>query len=287
MIHSHIGHNPVLLHQSSAHNILIAFFLNLTFTVIAVAGGLITDSNAILSESVHNLGCTLSLGLAWVFQRMAAKPATDKYPFGYRRFALLGALINATVITIGSILMLVESFGGLSEHEHGEIMANGMFWIALAGIFFKGVAVLQTRGKGANERMVSLHLLSDMMGWVAVLIVSIVLLFVDIPKLDSILSVLISVYILINVIRGLCDVFSVLMESLPKQIDSVMLRNEIEHLQGVSSLSSLRVWGLDGESSAAMLTISLSADADVTATKTSIRTLLKSKNISDISIEIE
>src|SRR5574344_1067634 len=226
MIHSHIGHNPVLLHQSSAHNILIAFFLNLTFTVIAVAGGLITGSNAILSESVHNLGCTLSLGLAWVFQRMAAKPATDNYPFGYRRFALMGALINATVITTGSILMLVESLGGLSEHEHGKVMANGMFWIALAGIFFKGIAVLQTRGKGANERMVSLHLLSDMMGWVAVLIVSIVLLFVDIPKLDSILSVLISVYILINVIRGLCDVFSVLMERRPKQVDTAVLRNE-------------------------------------------------------------
>ena len=124
-------------------------------------------------------------------------------------------------------------------------------------------------------------------GWVAVLIVSIVLLFFDIPKLDSILSVLISVYILINVIRGLCDVFSVLVERRPKQVDTAVLRNDIEHLQGVSSLSSLRVWGLDGESSAAMVTISLSADADVTATKTSIRTLLKSNNISDVSIEIE
>lgn len=287
MIHSHTGLNPVLQHQSSAHNILIAFFLNLAFTVIAVAGGIITGSNAILSESIHNLSCTLSIGLAWVFQRLALRPATDKYPFGYRRFALLGALINATVITIGSTLVLVESFGGLSEHEHGEVMANGMFWIALAGIFFKGVAVLQTRGKGANERMVSLHLLSDMMGWVAVLIVSIVLLFVYVPKLDSILSVLISVYILINVIRSLCDVFSVLMEKLPKQIDPVMLRNEIEHLQGVSSLSSLKVWGLDGEASAAMLTITLSADADASVTKTTIRNILNSHNINDYSIEIE
>ncbi len=287
MIHSHTGLNPVLQHQSSAHNILIAFFLNVAFTVIAVAGGIITGSNAILSESIHNLSCTLSIGLAWVFQRLALRPATDKYPFGYRRFALLGALINATVITIGSTLVLVESFGGLSEHEHGEVMANGMFWIALAGIFFKGVAVLQTRGKGANERMVSLHLLSDMMGWVAVLIVSIVLLFVYVPKLDSILSVLISVYILINVIRSLCDVFSVLMEKLPKQIDPVMLRNEIEHLQGVSSLSSLKVWGLDGEASAAMLTITLSADADASVTKTTIRNILNSHNINDYSIEIE
>ena len=177
------------MHEHTAvGNIKVAFFTNLLFTVIELVGGWLTNSMAIVGESFHDLGCTLTLGLSWVLEK--------------KNHQLAGAIINAVILTISSVVVIVECIGRLAHPE--TVDAKGMFWVALLGIFFKGFAVWKThRDHSINEKMVSLHLLGDCLGWVVVLINSIVLMVVDVPWLDSALSIVITLLILYNVVYNL------------------------------------------------------------------------------------
>ncbi|MBR4526874.1 MAG: cation transporter [Bacteroidaceae bacterium] len=176
-------------HQHTAvGNIRVAFFTNLVFTVIELVGGWLTNSMAIVGESFHDLGCTLTLGLSWLLEK--------------KNHQLAGAIINAVILTVSSVVVIVECIGRLAHPE--SVNANGMFWVALLGILFKGFAVWKThRDHSINEKMVSLHLLGDCLGWVVVLINSIVLMVVDVPWLDSVLSIVITLFILYNVVYNL------------------------------------------------------------------------------------
>lgn len=181
----HIHH----IHEhTAAGNIGIAFFTNLLFTAIELVGGWLTNSMSIVSDSIHDLGCTLTLGLSWLFEK--------------KNHVLTGAVINAVVLMVSSIIVIIECIQRLINPE--EVSAKGMFWVALLGILFKGFAMWKThRSHDVNEHMVSLHLLSDCLGWVVVLINSIVLMYVDIPWLDSALSIAITLFILYSVIYNL------------------------------------------------------------------------------------
>ena len=177
------------MHEHTAvGNIRAAFFTNLVFTIIELVGGWLTNSMAIVGESFHDLGCTVTLGLSWLLEK--------------KNRQLTGAIINAVILTISSIVVIVECIGRLAQPE--TIDVKGMFWVALLGIAFKGFAVWKTHhNHSINEKMVSLHLLGDCLGWVVVLINSVVLMMVDIPWLDSVLSILITLFILYNVVYNL------------------------------------------------------------------------------------
>ena len=177
------------MHEHTAvGNIKVAFFTNLLFTLIELVGGWLTNSMAIVGESFHDLGCTLTLGLSWVLEK--------------KNHQLAGAIINAVILTISSIVVIVECIGRLAHPE--TVNVKGMFWVALLGIAFKGFAMWKThKNHSVNEKMVSLHLLGDCLGWVVVLINSIVLMVVDVPWLDSALSIVITLFILYNVVYNL------------------------------------------------------------------------------------
>lgn len=193
--HTHLTHN----HENQG-NIKVAFFLNLSFTIAEIIGGLWTNSVAILSDAVHDLGDSLSLGLAWYFDAFSKKGPDEKYSFGYARFSLLAALINSLVLVGGSVLVLTRSVPRIFNPE--PIDAKGMFVFAILGILINGLAVLKLKkGTSLNEKVVSWHLMEDVLGWVVILVASIVLMFVDIPILDPILSVLITIYVLFHVLK--------------------------------------------------------------------------------------
>ena len=188
-------------HNHSEGNIKIAFFLNLGFTIVEIIGGLYTNSLAILSDALHDLGDSLSLGLSWYFQRLSKKGSTKKFSYGYKRFSLLGAIINSIVLVVGSIFILSKAIPELFNPE--ETNAQGMLYLAILGVVVNGAAVFKLRkGKSLNEKVVSLHLLEDVLGWVAVLIGSIVMIYFDLPFVDPLLSILISIFVLYNVYRN-------------------------------------------------------------------------------------
>ena len=160
------------------------------------------NSVAILSDAIHDLGDSLSLGTAWYLDRKSKQESDQKFSFGYARFSLLGALINSVVLIAGSIFVIKEAVERLLAPETTD--ARGMFFFALVGIAVNGYAALKLSGGiSMNEKVVSWHLLEDVLGWVAILIASIVLFFYDVPFLDPALSIAFTLYVLWNVIKRL------------------------------------------------------------------------------------
>src|SRR5690554_4219615 len=206
--HSHIGHSH------SYKNIGFAFLLNLLFSIIEFVGGIITNSIAIMSDAVHDLGDAVSLGVSWGLEKYSKKSPDKKYTYGYARFSLLAAFINSIVLIIGSAFILYSAIPRLFNPE--EVNPSGMIVFAILGIIINGAAVIAvSRGESLNEKTVSWHLLEDVLGWVVVLITSVVLVFVYIPILDAILSILITLYIIYKVFINLRAVFKVFLEAAP------------------------------------------------------------------------
>ena len=288
IVHIKMSHQHIHQHSEAAgKNILSAFFINLTFTVISLVGGWLTNSMAIISDSIHDLGCTLSIALAWVFERIAGHKPTSRFTFGYRRFTLLGAFINAFILLSGSSIVLYESIGRLLSPE--EVDAEGMLWFALLAILFKGLAVWRTwKGASVNQRMVSLHLLGDCLGWVVVLLASIVMMFVELPLLDPILSVCISLYILYNVVHNLIVAFRIVLEGVPSDVDYDTLKSEMATLPGIAEVGELHVWSMDNEHHAAEVKVATTYGSldEIEVLKTSLRTLLAGHGVVMTTIEV-
>ncbi|HET7361029.1 MAG TPA: cation diffusion facilitator family transporter [Salinimicrobium sp.] len=233
-------------HASGGKNLRTAFFLNLGFTIFEFIGGFYVNSVAIVSDAVHDLGDSLSLGVSWYLQKKSNKESNSKFSFGYKRFSLLGALINSLVLIAGSVYVISEAVGRILKPEHSN--ATGMIIFAIVGVAVNGFAAYKlSHGKSMNEKVVSWHLLEDVLGWVAVLIVAIVLKFKDIHYLDPALSLLITAYILWNVLKRLKDTLFIFLQGVPEDIDVEEIKTEILAIKKVASMHHLHVWSLEGD----------------------------------------
>ena len=239
--HNHSHHN-----HSSTENISTAFFLNLFFTIIEFIGGFYTNSLAIMSDAVHDLGDSLSLGMAWYFQKIATKKPTKNFSYGYKRFSILGAIINSVVLCIGSIFIIKEAIPRIINPETADV--KGMMWFAILGIIVNGAAVLKLKkGTSMNEKVVSLHLLEDVLGWVAVLIASVAMQFFNIPILDPILSILIALFILYNVFKNGKESIRIILQATPVSISVDKIKKEIIKHKSVESIHDYHLWSMDGD----------------------------------------
>ena len=243
----HHGHNHGHHHDhGDVKNIRAAFFLNLSFTIIEFVGGLITNSVAILSDAVHDLGDSFSLGLSWYFQKVAKRPRTKEYTYGYKRFSLLGAVINSVVLLVGSILILVHAVPRLFNPQHPDV--KGMLLLAVLGVIINGLAVFRLRkGSSINERVVSLHMLEDVLGWLAVLIGAAIMYFVDAPFIDPLLSILISLYILYNFYRNIRQSLRIILQASPSELDMEEVKRSLQEIEEVQGIHDLHAWSVDGE----------------------------------------
>ncbi|UCF09832.1 MAG: cation transporter [Candidatus Bipolaricaulota bacterium] len=237
----HHGHE-----HTPTRRIGVALGLNLTFTVIELVGGLLTNSVAVLSDAVHDLGDTISLVLAWRLTRLAERRGDETFSYGYRRFSLLSALVVSAVLIAGGVAVLTEAIPRMTSPRMPHV--GGMLAIALLGIAVNGAAALRMRGgRTLNERIVTWHFLEDVLGWVAVLIVSIVMSFRPVPILDPALSVLITVYVLWNVIRHLKRTFTVLLQGVPGGMRLAEIEDRMRAVDGVCDVHHTHVWSQDGE----------------------------------------
>lgn len=240
--HHHAGHGH---HHGLGSNIKVAFFLNLGFTLLEIVGGIWINSVAILSDALHDLGDSLSLGLAWYFENVAKRGRNQKYTFGYKRFSLLGAVVNSVVLLVGSIIILSEAVPRIWDPQ--EVNAPGMIGFAVLGVIVNGAAVLRLKGEQSlNERVVRLHLMEDVLGWVAVLIGGIILYFFNLPWIDPLLSVLITVYVLYNVVRNLRETMNILLQASPTHIKPETVEAKLQEMPEITSVHDLHIWTLDG-----------------------------------------
>tara|TARA_Y100000114_G_C11763738_1_gene331681 strand:- start:23 stop:907 length:885 start_codon:yes stop_codon:yes gene_type:complete len=237
--HHHHGH-------ASTKNLKVAFFLNLGFTCIEFIGGLFTGSLAILSDALHDLGDSVSIGLSWYFQNLSEKKRNNTFSYGYKRFSLLGAIINAVVLLVGSVIIISRAVPQVLNPT--EVNEKGMLYIAIFGVLVNGVAVLRLRkGSSINERVISLHLLEDVLGWIAILVGSLLIMYFDWYFIDPLLSVLIALFIIYNVFVNIKKSFSIILQATPEEIDLEKVHKRLRTIPEVIEVHDCHVWSMDGE----------------------------------------
>jgi cobalt-zinc-cadmium efflux system protein len=275
--------------HGSSGNLKAAFLLNLAFTIIEVIGGLWTNSIAILSDAVHDLGDSISLGLAWQFDRMSQRGRTPRHTYGFRRYSLLGGLITAVVLIVGISFVLWSAVGRLMNPQ--PVNAPGMMVLALIGIAFNGAAVLRVRkGSSLTERVVSWHLLEDTLGWVAVLIGAGAMAIWDLPILDPLLSIGISLFVLWNVLRTLRKFVGIFLQKTPAGFDLEKFEAAARAIKGVTTVAHTHCWSIDGASHVLTTHLGMvagSARGDVVLAKQALRELLDAHAFEHVTIEIE
>lgn len=283
MAHSH-GHHP-----TSGSNLKLAFFLNLTFTVFEIFGGIWINSVAILSDAIHDLGDSISLGLAWYLDKKSKKAANEQFSFGYTRFSLLGAFINAIILITGSFFVISEAIKRIISPEVSD--AKGMIIFALIGVAVNGYAAWKvSSGSTQNEKVVSWHLLEDVLGWVAVLIAGIILYFKNILWLDPVLSLGISTFILWNVFKNLKETLYIFLQAVPNELSLNEIKKEICDIPQVESIHHTHLWSLEGAHHVFTTHVkikSVNGLEEVIEAKAAIKEVLKRYPFSHHTIEVE
>ncbi|MGM0374116.1 MAG: cation diffusion facilitator family transporter [Chloroflexota bacterium] len=283
MTHEH-EHIP-----QTSERIRTAFFLNLGFTILELFGGWWSNSVAILSDAVHDLGDSLSLGLAWYLNKVSQREQDARFSYGYHRFSLLGALLNAGILIGGAIFILSKAVPRLLDPQ--SVSAPRMILFAVIGVLVNGAAAFNLRGsKNLNARVVSWHLVEDMLGWGAVLVVSVVLLFVDLPILDPILSILITAFVIFNVFKNLRETIAVFLQSVPREIDVREIDRQLQSIPGVVSTHHTHLWSLDGENHVLTTHINLGPSAPrelASEIKKEVKAVLEPHGFAHLTVEIE
>lgn len=284
-----MGHDHSHQVDNSSKNIALGFILNLLFACAELIGGFYTNSVAILADALHDFGDALALAVSWYLQKLSTKPRDATYSYGYKRYSVLGSLVISIVLTVGSLVILAESIQRLLEPK--TVNATGMLYFAIAGILVNCFAAMRIRrGTSLNEKVVSLHFIEDVLGWVAVLLGSIVMLFFPWPWLDSIISIGIALWVLFNVYKNLNTVSRVFLQGTPPDLDIAHLLAELEKTPGVISIHDLHVWSLDGMRHIMTLHAVLRTKAtlkDRAETKIALREIASKHHITHATIEIE
>lgn len=277
--------------EESSGRIGMAFFLNVSFTIIEFIGGWLTNSTAIMADAVHDLGDSLSIGSAWLLNRLGKKSANSEFTYGFRRMSLFGALLNSLVLIGGSIWVLSEAIPRLADPVMP--VAEGMLALAILGVTVNGFAAYRlSKGNTINEKVLNWHLLEDVLGWVAVLIVAIVLQFVEWPILDPLLSVGFTLFILFNVIRNLWVTGKLFAQAVPDKALLEKIRRSLLELDGITDIHHQHLWSLDGESHVLTAHVVVNSEpdfklSDYSAIKQSITSVLGQYHLSHTTIEIE
>lgn len=264
--------------------ILVAFFLNLFFSVIEFAGGTLTGSIAIISDSVHDLGDSLSIGISYILEKISKKDANEKYTYGYLRYSVLGSVITTVVLLFGSAAVIYNSVLRLINPV--EVDYDGMLLLAVIGVIINLIASFVTTGTGSlNQRSVNLHMFEDVLGWIVVLIGALVMKFTNLVFIDPLLSIGVAVFILINAIKNFKDVLEVFLEKTPSGISVHEITEHVSEIEGVKDVHHVHIWTIDGYTNFA--TMHIVTDGDNQRIKVQVKEELEEHGISHVTIEIE
>ena len=287
--HDH-GSSPGAHVHPITGNLKVAFVLNATFTIIEFVGGIMTNSMAILADAVHDLGDTLAIGSSLFLESYAQKGRSSTYSFGYKRFSPLGALINGIILLAGSVVIIIETVPRLLSPE--PVDAQGMLYLAILGVLMNGAAVWKLRREkdSLNQRTVMLHLMEDALGWVAVLLGSVVLLFTDYYWIDPLLSLGIAAYILWNAFKNLRQVLKIFLQATPDNVNIEAIRQQVLQLSEIADVHDMHVWTLDGQYHvlSAHLVLHQSRPVhELAAVRAQVNKLLKQHRIDHITVQFE
>ncbi|MCQ2969953.1 cobalt-zinc-cadmium efflux system protein [Methanobrevibacter gottschalkii] len=274
-------------HKKAGENLAFVFFMNLTFNIIVIAGGLATNSMAILADCIHDMSDTISIAFAWFLEHVAQKDSTDKYSYGYQRFSILGAVIISIFVIIMALLILQEAIPRLFAPE--SVDANGMLLMAIVGLVFKSISVYRLHGgETFNEKAILLHQLGDVLEWITILILSLVLMFWDgAPYLDPFVSIGIALWLIFNLGMNLYKSVEVLLQKTPNHFDVKEFKVNVLNIEGIKSFDDFHVWSLDGIDSVLTLKVSIDDWNNQEKIKNDIYNIASKYHIVDITIEFD
>ena len=266
-------------------NILVAFILNISFSIFELIGGIFTNSISIISDAIHDFGDALSIGISLILEKISKKKPDEKYTYGYARYSVLGALITTIVLTMGSIFVIL---GGINRILNPEtINYNGMIIFAIFGVIINFLAAYFTKEGGSiNQKAVNLHMLEDVLGWVVVLIGSILMKFTNISLIDSIMSIGIAIFILINAFKNLKDILDLFLEKIPKNISLEEIKKHLLGIEGITDVHHIHIWSIDGFTNYSTMHI-ITEEKNIKELKNKIREEMREHGISHTTIEIE
>jgi cobalt-zinc-cadmium efflux system protein len=287
--HQHGHHHHHAVSGEAGGRLLFAFLINVIFAVIELVGGVMTNSVSILSNALHDFGDAFSLGASWYLERVAKQKGDGQYSYGYRRFSVLGAVVNSLILVGGSLLILTQSVPRIFHPE--AVSIGGMAGFAVVGIVANLLAAWRlSQGSSLNEKVVSWHLIEDVLGWVAVLIVSLAMRFWNVPILDPILSILITLFVFYNVLGRFRETLRVFLQAVPAAVEIAEIERHILTTPQVTSVHHTRLWTLDGESHILTTHVVLASGANqehAIVVKREIKHHLREFAIHDVTIEIE
>jgi len=266
-------------------NILIAFILNISFSIFEFFGGFITGSVAIISDSIHDFGDAISIGISYFLEKKSKKKANKKYTYGYVRYSVLGGVITTTILLVGSLLVIYNAITRLFNPV--DINYRGMIIFAIIGVILNFIAAYVTReGESINQRSVNLHMLEDVLGWIVVLVGAIIMNFTNIKILDPIMSIGVALFILIHSLKNLSKVLDLFLEKTPSNVDIDKLEKDLLKIKGVDDIHHIHVWSIDGYNNYATMHI-VSTSKDMKRIKEEIREELEEYNICHSILETE
>ena len=270
--------------MKTERNILIAFILNLSFSIFEFLGGIFTGSVAITSDAIHDIGDAASIGISYFLEKKSKKQPDEKYTYGYARYSIMGGFITTLILLIGSVVMIYNAMNRIIDPA--EIDYNGMIVFAVVGVIVNFCAAFFTReGASLNQKAVNLHMLEDVFGWVVVLVGAVVMRFTNFALIDPIMSIGVSLFIFINAIKNLKEVADLFLDKTPHNIDVAEIKEHIEGIDGILDVHHIHVWGLDMHNNFA--TIHIVTDDELHRIKDAIREELREHGIGHVTIEIE
>ena len=272
--------------MKAKYTVWIAFFLNLSYAIVEFIAGGIFGSSAVLADSVHDLGDAIAIGISALLETISNREEDRHYTLGYKRFSLLGALVTAVILITGSILVILENIAKIFHPQ--SVNDEGILWLGIIAITINVLASLVIRkGQTKNESILSLHFLEDTLGWVAVILMAIVLRFTDWYILDPLLSLVISFFILSKALPRFWRTLKIFLDAVPEGVDIQKIKTDLAELDHVASINQLNLWTMDGLEKNAIVHVCLKEMEHMETCKESIRIFLKDCGFQNITIEVD
>lgn len=270
--------------MKSDKKILIAFILNLFFSIFEFIGGTLTNSVAIISDSIHDIGDSLSIGISYVLEKKSRKKPDNTHTYGYIRYSVIGSIITTTILIIGSILIIYNALKRIITPVN--INYHGMLIFSIIGTVVNFLAAYFTKeGHSLNQKSVNLHMIEDVLGWLVVLIGAIIMKLTEIKIIDPILSIIVALFIFINAVKNLKDIINIFLEKTPSNIDIDHLREKLLKIKGVENVHHIHIWSIDGYNNYA--TLHVVTKENNPKIKHLVKDEFKKHGISHTTIEIE
>ena len=268
----------------SEKNILIAFILNLGFSLFEFIGGICTNSVAIISDSIHDIGDAISIGISYFLEKKSRKQPDKTYTYGYLRYSVIGSIITTLILLVGSVFVVANAINRIFNPR--EIHYNGMIIFAVIGVAVNFLAAYFTRhGDSLNQKAVNLHMLEDVLGWMVVLIGAVIMRFTDFKLIDPILSICVAIYIFAHAFTHLKEALDLFLVKTPHGIDIDEINQHLAKLDAVLDVHHIHIWSMDGNSHYA--TMHIVTNGNPAEVKKAVKEEMHNHGIIHTTVEIE